>query len=180
MRFREQPSALVFSLLALGLAALIGLVLPTAGGLGSAANLHWTPPPAATATLRPTQPAAAPTATRSATDTATATAQVLPTATATLAPSPTATTAQPIETATPTAGPQAKARFLAGPVNLRSGPGTDYSVLGMAKAGEEYVVQGRSADSRWVQVCCVAGAPAWALAELVSLPADLNSFPVVP
>lgn len=186
MRPREQPSAIVFSLIALALAALTGLLIPLSGGLGGAANLDWTPPPpTATPTPRSVQAAAAPTTIQRPTAVATATPTTTPNPSPAIAAlespsaSPVRATVTAAATATTAPTAQAKAGFAVGPVNLRGGPGATFAVFGTAKPGDEFVVQGRSEDDMWVQLCCVAGAPVWASVEFVSLPAALDTFPVV-
>jgi hypothetical protein len=210
MRFRAQPFALVFSLVALALAVLTGVVIPLSSGFGPGAmDMNWTPPPTATPTLQPTptptlqargratdnraasRPQVAPTGTpaaagitepaaalvASAASTPAVATAAAPAATATELPSPSATLPA---TAMPGATPGAQASIPDGPVNLRAGPGAAFAVLATGKTSEEYSVRGRSEDGNWVLLCCVAGAPVWASAELINLPAALDSYPIVP
>lgn len=114
------------------------------------------------------------------------TAAVEPTlaATATLAPTPTppptftplatvAPTAVPA-TATPTASP---AMLTAGPdgVNLRGGPGTNYTRLGYLEPQTEAPIIGRYED--WWQIR-YEGSPAWVYGELVT-PENADGVPQV-
>ena len=59
-------------------------------------------------------------------------------------------------------------------VNVRSGPGTDYQVVGSLKKGEQITIQGRSTDNQWVQY--VRG---WVNALFLDLRGDLNRIEVV-
>lgn len=195
MRPGERPISLILSFVTILLALVIGIAIPIASG-GEMRDLvsSWTPPPTRTATptLRaftpPTlaplaSPTAAPQPTAAlptATPTVTPTQSVTPTAT----PSPPATfapTASPTPSVTPTATPAGPtARMLAEPVNLRSGPGTDFAPLGIARLGEVYALRGRNADGTWYQVCCVRGATAWVSATLVSTEGITDTLPIVP
>ncbi len=89
---------------------------------------------------------------------------LLPTPTP-LAPAP---TAAPVEAA-PAAPQPATATVLLG-ANLRSGPGTDFGIVGAAQQGETVTLVGRNADSTWFQT----EAGAWVFAQLLdNAPADL-------
>ena len=89
---------------------------------------------------------------------------LLPTPTP-LAPAP---TAAPVEAA-PVAPTSATATVLLG-ANLRSGPGTDFGVLGAAQQGETVTLVGRNADATWFQT----EAGAWIFAQLLdTAPTDL-------
>lgn len=84
-----------------------------------------------------------------------------PTSTPTLAASP-----------TPTATPQPGSPLAAttADLNVRSGPGTGYPVLGLLKAGQTAEITGRSADGRWWQIkfSGVAGERGWLSAQYVT------------
>ncbi len=82
-------------------------------------------------------------------------------------------------TLTPTPGVAVVKPGPAQGLNVRSGPGTDYSVLATLPAGSRLTPVGRDAPGQWVQVCCVAGDQyGWVLAELVELAGDLAGLPV--
>lgn len=51
-------------------------------------------------------------------------------------------------------------------VNVRSGPGTNYGLVGTANLGEAFDITGRNADGSWYQICCVNGQQGWVSAEL--------------
>lgn len=71
--------------------------------------------------------------------------------TATPLPLPTAT--QPPPTPTPT--PEPAGVVNADVVNVRSGPGTDYAILGRVTLGEEVDILGRNPEGNWWRICCV-------------------------
>lgn len=204
MRLREHSSAFVLSLLALAFALAAGVLIPLISGRPpGSADLAWTPPPTSTATAMaalgtatslPPKPATravdlreatavpSPTATRAV---APAEATVSPPTTVAgkLTPSPLPTTTLPpasLSNASPNTRPgTTQARMLAGPLNLRAGPGVTFTVLGVANKDDEFSVLGLSQDGAWVQVCCVAGAPVWVSAQFVQLPAAPRTYPVV-
>jgi SH3-like domain-containing protein len=51
-------------------------------------------------------------------------------------------------------------------VNVRSGPGTTYGLVGTANLGEVFEIKGRNADGSWYQICCINGQQGWVNAEL--------------
>lgn len=56
-------------------------------------------------------------------------------------------------------------------VNLRSGPGTNYEVVGQVSGQTQLEIIGRNEAGTWWQICCPAGAPAnsWISADLADL-----------
>jgi len=66
-----------------------------------------------------------------------------------------------------------------GVVNLRSGPGTDYPVVGQVEEGEQVAAMGKSSDGNWLMVesSDTPGGVAWVSAGLVA-PVDVD-VPVV-
>ncbi|MCK6629742.1 MAG: PKD domain-containing protein [Anaerolineae bacterium] len=91
----------------------------------------------------------------------------LPSATPTAAVNPTATTS-PTPSATPQPG--APLAFVVADLNVRGGPGTNYPVLGLLKAGQTAEITGRSADGGWWQIrfSGVAGERGWLSAPYVT------------
>ncbi len=198
----KQSASLILSLATILLAAVAGIVIPLASGsVPQETALGWTPPPSRTATSF-TRSAAVPTRTLPARWSATPQPTTpVPTVTPTMTPvvvaaspepaatpaltvpstptaaAPPTSTPQPTPTATPAAP---RARVLAEPVNLRAGPGTDFPPLGIARLGDVYVLQGRSADGEWYQVCCVRAAPAWINASLIATEGITDTLPVIP
>jgi hypothetical protein len=51
-------------------------------------------------------------------------------------------------------------------VNLRSGPGTEYDIVGALQPGQSLEIIGRSLDAGWWQVAAPEG-PAWVAARVV-------------
>lgn len=136
-----------------------------------------TPLPSPERPLRPTF-----TPTPLLTDTPTA-IPATPTPLDTPTPLPTDTPAQP-PTDTPeppTATPEPKPVAVvsgSGQVNLRSGPGTAYPVVGNAASGAELEIVGRNQAGDWWQVCCSGGQPAWVVARLVTTRGDVGNVQV--
>ncbi len=94
----------------------------------------------------------------------------VPTATASPTSAPTGT-----PTAVPTASPSVSA---ASSVNLRSGPGTEYPIVGALAQGQRYDVQGRTEDSAWWEVAAAGQQLAWVAAAVVTTTGDMASAPV--
>jgi hypothetical protein len=127
-----------------------------------------------------------PTATATASPTATATATASPTAT----PSPTASpTMTQTNTATltllPTQQPLAPAPTLqpcqftvqSSSVNLRSGPGTGYGVVGYGYNGEVYPVLARHMSNQWFTISA-AGESVWIAANVGSLTGECSDLEI--
>ncbi|GAB4572460.1 MAG: hypothetical protein Kow0077_11960 [Anaerolineae bacterium] len=88
-------------------------------------------------------------------------------------PAPTEEQAPP-PTATPS-GP--RAQTTAG-VNVRSGPGTGYAVIGSLLAGTELDITGRNADNSWFRVPYY-NAEGWIFGGLLNVTGDVNTLPVI-
>jgi uncharacterized protein YraI len=118
-----------------------------------------TPPPAPTDTpapvaAAPVEPAAAP-----ITETTSLTATTLVTETAPeTASEPTATTA-----------PQAKLTVKEQAINVRSGPGTTYGLVGGAEANQTFDIIAKNETNDWWQICCVNGQQGWIFGELAQV-----------
>ncbi|MFN2202208.1 MAG: SH3 domain-containing protein, partial [Caldilineaceae bacterium] len=69
------------------------------------------------------------------------------------------------------AGSEVAGIVTANVVNVRSGPGTIYSIAGKVERAEEVTVSGRNADGSWLQICCSASADGqnWISADFVDL-----------
>ncbi len=188
MQLGERPVSLILSTAALLLALMIGAIIPLVSrDRASRELLSWTPPPTdlVSSTVRvgartPIDPIVTPT-----TMPPTATSQPSPTGTSV---PPTATPNPPTPTeiggsagATPPATrPNLTASILVEPLNLRTGPGTDFPPLCIARIGEVYALRGRNADGSWCQVCGVQGALAWVRAEFVAASGAIDTLPIVP
>ena len=86
---------------------------------------------------------------------------------------------------TPTAG--ATDRFISGPaakatstVNVRSGPGNGYVVLGVLRSGSKAKIIGRNDDGDWLQIEYPANSNlhGWVLASSMDTSADLATIPI--
>jgi hypothetical protein len=64
-------------------------------------------------------------------------------------------------------------------INVRSGPGTNYPVLGQFEPGQATTVIGRNPDSSWWQVSLPDNSLGWVFGELVSLSGAGEGIPVV-
>jgi hypothetical protein len=143
-----------------------------APAVANTSTVQAEPTAAVNSTDIPTQ---VPTATAEPTSTPVPTDTPLPTETPLLTdtPPPTATP-EPTATDTPTA-PYVVANKAA---NLRSGPGTNYPLVGSAGAGRQYEITGRSPDGTWLEICCVKGAPAWVAKSVITVGGDAASVQV--
>lgn len=136
-------------------------VCPSIYGLTTGAMRSIGLLPTSTPTYTPTH-----TSTPSPTDTPQPTSTPEPTDTPTPLPSPTEIPLASTVTATESN------------VNLRSGPGTDYEVIGTLFSGESLEIVGRNADSSWWQVSAPNGL-AWVAASVVTASNIDDSIPVV-
>jgi hypothetical protein len=109
---------------------------------------------------------------------------------ATETPAPTGTgTATPLASATPRpgAGPSGPAAaptpwvvVQASSAMSRRGPGPAYETLGEVRQGQQLMILGRTADSSWWQVCCIANQPGWVPANLVTAQGATGAAPILP
>lgn len=58
-------------------------------------------------------------------------------------------------------------------INVRSGPGTNFNVVGSVASGENALAFGRNTDSTWVQINS-----GWVFTELVSVEGDVENLPI--
>jgi uncharacterized protein YraI len=80
-----------------------------------------------------------------------------------------------------TAGNSCSATVTVSSANLRSGPGTGYSVLDYAYRGENYPVGGRNPENNWVVIGTSDGGSAWlslSVAQMQDACAELTVFNV--
>ena len=92
-------------------------------------------------------------------------------------PTPIPPTPTPWPTPTPITEPIVWVRNTT--VNLRSGPGTNYSVIGKASSGTQLRITGKNPGGDWWQVCCVSSQKAWVAAWVVDALGPLGQIPVV-
>lgn len=97
-------------------------------------------------------------------------------------------TPSPTATPSPTPVPQPVAIVAQGPLNLRSGPGQGYPVVGQARSGDRLLVTGRNADGSWLRVCfvvesglCRSGVDqgGWLSSRLIEVRGDLAMVAVI-
>jgi hypothetical protein len=76
----------------------------------------------------------------------------------------------PTVTGTPT-GPQVRVNADNDYINVRSGPGTEYTEIGVLIAGETVTAYGRTVDGSWIQIAYpgVEGGIGWVYSPLVTL-----------
>ncbi len=155
------------------------------------------PPPTATTvslltqpepTLQPTQVVQAETA--SATTVSAPTATSSPTSLPTPSPGPSATsTLEPTVTPAPSPTPVPSPTPEPAPVvslppdsttkiNIRSGPGTDYPVLGQIEPGQSAPVTGRNQDNSWWQISLADNSLGWVFGELVQAAGPTDAVPI--
>lgn len=65
------------------------------------------------------------------------------------------------------------------PINLRTGPGTQYESVRGAALNECLTVIGRSEDNLWMQVRTSVGDTAWVAQNLIDIQGDLANVPVI-
>ncbi len=83
-------------------------------------------------------------------------------------------------TTTPTASPtpQGVVGTMKGVVNVRTGPGENYPVIGQLKRNEQQQLIGASGDFQWY-VIDFRGQQGWLASSLVTVFGDVNSLPVI-
>lgn len=92
----------------------------------------------------------------------------------------TADTPVPTEAApTPTPEPAAKAVVNTNTMNVRSGPGTNYPIVGRVPRGTTFDITGRNAAGDWWQVCCVNNQNGWVVGRLVNVSGNTGGVEVV-
>lgn len=134
--------------------------LAAALGVSNSALVAYLPTP----TLPPTPTPVPPTPTPPPTAT-----PVIPTATPTHTPEP--------ATATPTVPAQPMVIAL-GEVNVRSGPGLTYAIIGDMTPGEAALLVGRNPAGDWWQVQREDGSVGWVLGQLVTIEGNTEGIPV--
>jgi len=161
------------SLIVVALTALIvGIsISPDWGAVQLAFSVFSTHTPTSTSTNTPSP---TPTLTDTPVPSPTLTATPMPTITPTATPMP---TTAPTATLTPT--PWADAVVNAEALNLRSGPGTVYDVLGVLKRGDPLKVTGKSPEGDWLRVICPRGREGWAACSQLQVNVDFAGVPVI-
>ncbi len=80
---------------------------------------------------------------------------------------PTATPAAPTDTPTDTPTPQAPTVTINTNMNVRGGPGTNYSILGTASPGQQFPITGKNPAGNWWQID-YNGRAGWVFGQLVT------------
>ena len=63
-------------------------------------------------------------------------------------------------------------------VNVRTGPGTVFSIIGTVEQGDRFDIGGRNVDGDWLEFCCVNGQRGWIYAPLLVLSVDISTIPI--
>ena len=106
-------------------------------------------------------------------------APVVPTATPTASPQPTSTpTAVFTPTPTPSPTPPAIARVTSASLNLRNGPGSQFSVIQEFPNGSELIILGKSQNDDWLNVRSQDNAEGWMATSYLGFDVDLDAIPV--
>jgi len=152
---------------------LCALILGVAilGACGQREGEAPTPGPTSTATALPAVVASTPQP-----STATNIPPPTPTEPAPAAPTPTVTVTDTAPAAMEPPATDASVTVL-GEMNVRSGPGTGYDVVGNATAGEEFPITGKNSEGDWWRID-FQGQPGWIHAPFV-VAADAEDVPVV-
>ncbi|HSN74810.1 MAG TPA: SH3 domain-containing protein [Anaerolineae bacterium] len=88
---------------------------------------------------------------------------------------PTPTPEPPTPTPTPTPEPKPEVVVTNPRVNVRSGPGATFPVLGQVLQGERLEIIGRDEGSQWWQICCFQGQTGWLADEVVRAEGPLEA-----
>ena len=63
-------------------------------------------------------------------------------------------------------------------VNVRTGPGTVFSIIGTVEQGNRFDIGGRNGAGDWLEFCCVNGQRGWIYAPLLVLSVDISTIPI--
>lgn len=85
--------------------------------------------------------------------------------------------AEPTATDTP-APQQAKAVITNAQANVRTGPGTNYTVAGTLERGAEFEIVGKNPAGDWFQLCCLNGQNVWIAGFLVDTSGPVDGVAV--
>jgi len=68
-----------------------------------------------------------------------------------------------------------------GDVNVRSGPGTDYVLVGVLVAGQTSTITGRNPEGTWFEIEYIGGpgGVGWVFKDLVHVVGDINTMPTI-
>ncbi|MBC8448215.1 MAG: SH3 domain-containing protein [Chloroflexi bacterium] len=65
-------------------------------------------------------------------------------------------------------------------INVRTGPGVEFDIIGTALRGSELAVVGRNEDQSWWRICCVEGQPGWVSSDVVTIRGQPDAVPLSP
>lgn len=71
------------------------------------------------------------------------------------------------------------ATITASTANVRSGPGTNYSVIGQLRRGAVFTLSGRNAADSWWYGCCVNGRNGWVSNTVATASGNTAALPIV-
>lgn len=94
-----------------------------------------------------------------------------------------AVSATPTPEPQPTSTPQPpELTVLVSALNVRDGPGTNFSPIGQVTNGDILEIIGRNSDGSWLQICCVGAQSGWVInnSDYVRLPSNAASSQVSP
>ncbi len=133
-----------------------------------------TPTPAATDT--PPIPAPSSTPTSGPAEPGSGAQAVAPSSTPTRTPAPSRT---PVPTRTATATPVSTPYFIVNSdwVNVRTGPGPEYPIIGAISRDEQYDIGARNPSGAWLEFCCVKEQRGWIYAPLLNVSVDVTVIP---
>jgi len=101
------------------------------------------------------------------------------TSTPTSTPTPTASST-PTATFTPSATTEpCFVQSLSGNVNVRSGPGTEFGVVGALASGEQVVVRAQNGDGSWYQIVLEGAVEAWVASSVVTTSGLCDALPII-
>ncbi len=125
------------------------------------------------------QPTSTPTPNQTPTPTSTPTGTAVPWPTAAETVDPLPLAAPTYSHATPTSLPALECRFkvTVSSANLRLGPGTGYSILGLAYSGDEYPVLAHHTSGEWFEITTESGS-AWIAVSVGELNGDCAALPI--
>ena len=63
-------------------------------------------------------------------------------------------------------------------VNVRTGPGTVFSIIGAVEQGDRFEIGGRNVAGDWLEFCCVNGQRGWIYAPLLTVSEEPTSIPL--
>ena len=63
-------------------------------------------------------------------------------------------------------------------VNVRTGPGTVFSIIGAVEQGDRFDIGGRNVAGDWLEFCCVNGQSGWIYAPLLTVSEEPTSIPL--